>query len=77
EQITPQTPPTLLILSDDDKTVPPVNSTLFYNTLKSNKIPATMYIFPSGGHGFGFRETFAYHDVMTQLLWDWLQKQVK
>ncbi|WP_243347835.1 alpha/beta hydrolase [Parabacteroides sp. FAFU027] len=77
EQITPQTPPTLLILSDDDKTVPPVNSTLFYNALKSNKIPATMYIFPNGGHGFGFRETFAYHDVMTQLLWDWLQKQVK
>lgn len=77
EQITKQTPPTLLILSDDDKAVPPLNSTLFYNSLKSNNIPATMYIFPSGGHGFGFRSTFAYHDVMTQLLADWLGKQTK
>jgi len=77
DQVTKLTPPTLLILSDDDKTVPTVNSTLFYNSLKSNNIPATLYIFPSGGHGFGFRTSFYYHEQMTLLLRDWLRIQTK
>ncbi|MCK7558703.1 alpha/beta hydrolase [Chitinophaga sedimenti] len=47
------TPPTLLIHSTDDKTVPVENSLLFYNALKANKIPASLHIFDHGGHGYG------------------------
>lgn len=72
EQVKKDTPPTLLLLSDDDETIVPENSTLFYNALKANKIPATMYIFPEGKHGWGFNKTFKYHEEMKRLLLDWI-----
>jgi lysophospholipase L1-like esterase len=31
-----------------------------------------MYIYPSGGHGFGFRSTYKYHDQMLNELSTWL-----
>ena len=37
-RVTADTPPAILLLSDDDKTVPPVNSTLYYNALKDNGV---------------------------------------
>jgi len=71
-QVTPQTPPVILFLSDDDKTVPPQNSAAFYAALKRHNVPAAMYIFPTGGHGWGMRSTFAYHNSWTALLTTWL-----
>jgi acetyl esterase/lipase len=68
------TPSTLLILSDDDPTVAPANSILFYNALKANKIPAAIYIFPEGKHGWGFNKTFKYHEEMKKLVLDWIEK---
>ena len=73
KQVTAQTPPVLLLQSDDDRTVPPQNSIMFYEALKSWQIPAALYTFPSGGHGWGFRPSFRFHDQMKQLLLDWLQ----
>ncbi|MDR1342590.1 MAG: alpha/beta hydrolase [Prevotellaceae bacterium] len=72
--VTPQTPPTILFLSNDDKTVHPRNSTDFYAALKRSDVPAAMYIFPSGGHGWGMRSTFAYHRAWTVLLKNWLRE---
>lgn len=71
-QVEIDTPPTLLLLSDDDKTVPPINSTLYYNALKENNVKAAMYIFPTGGHGWGMRKDFVYHQQMLSLLKTWL-----
>ena len=59
-RVTADTPPAILLLSDDDKTVPPVNSTLYYNALKAHGIEASMHIYPSGGHGWGIRDSFRY-----------------
>ena len=54
-RVTASTPPTLLLLADDDRTVPPVNSTLFYEALKRNGVKGcSLRIYPSGGHGGGF-----------------------
>lgn len=72
-QISELTPPTILLLSDDDKAVPPMNSIMYYESLKQNKVPATMYIFPEGGHGWGMNTSFKYHTEMLQLLKHWLQ----
>lgn len=66
------TPPTLLMLSDDDTGVSPVNSLLYYDALKRSGIPAALYIFPEGEHGWGFLPGFAYHERMKGLLEDWL-----
>jgi len=74
-QVTKDTPPTLLFLSDDDGTVPPQNSFDFYAALKKYKIPASLHIFPEGGHGWGFRETFRYHEVWKGLYIDWLKER--
>lgn len=76
-QVTKDTPPTLLFLSDDDGAVPPQNSIDFYAALKKNKVPASLHIFPEGGHGWGFRETFRYHEFWKGLYIDWLKERFK
>jgi acetyl esterase/lipase len=73
KQVNVNTPPAILLLSDDDRGVPPENSILYYQALKANGIKAALYIFPSGGHGWGFREDFAYYRQFTGLLAAWLK----
>lgn len=71
-RVTAQTPPTLLLLSDDDRVVPPINSTLYYNALKEHGVEASMHIYPTGGHGWGIRKTFRYKPQWQQAVADWL-----
>lgn len=52
--VTSDTPPVFLAHCTDDKTVPVINSIIFYNRLVENGIDAEMHIYPSGGHGWGF-----------------------
>jgi len=52
EQVTDQTPPTLLLHATDDTLVDVENSVLFYEALHRHKIPAEAVFFPSGNHGF-------------------------
>jgi len=73
KQVNVNTPPAILLLSDDDGAVPPTNSIAYYDALKKNNIPATMYIFPEGEHGWGMRENFKYHTQMLTLLGMWLK----
>jgi len=74
-QVTKNTPPTIIFLSDNDKSVIPQNSFDFYAALKVNGVPASMYIFPEGGHGWGFRNTFRYYETWKTLYIDWLKQQ--
>lgn len=69
-----QTPPAILLLSDDDKAVPSKNSILYYNALKDKGVSSTMYIFPEGNHGWGMRPGFKYHKEMLTLLKMWLEQ---
>jgi len=73
KQVNVNTPPTLLLLSDDDRVVLPQNSVDYYNALKNNNIPASMYIFPEGGHGWGMNSNFKYHTEMLFLLKSWIE----
>lgn len=52
-QVTKQTPPTFLVHSSEDKSVPAENSILFYLALREAGVPAEMHIFEKGRHGFG------------------------
>lgn len=67
------TPPTFMALSDDDGGVPPANSIRFYNALKENGIPASIHIYPTGGHGWGFRDSFKHKVQWQSALAEWLQ----
>ncbi len=74
-QVTAQTPPTFLILADDDTTVPPRNSIEFYLSLKKYKIPAEMHIFRNGGHGFGMNKKNLPVDQWPNLFAQWMKAQ--
>ena len=69
-----QTPPTILLLSDDDTTVPAAGSALYYAALRYHGVKAAMYIFPTGGHGWGNYDTFAYQKEWQHLLLRWLNE---
>lgn len=74
KQVTDQTPPTFLVHCDDDPAVSPLNSILFYELLKDKRIPAVLYVFGEGGHGWGLRENFGYYQQWTMLLERWLKQ---
>lgn len=73
KQVDEQTPPTLIFFSDDDKVVPPANGILYYTALQKKNIPASLYIFPEGGHGWGFNLGFTYHEDVKVLTLKWLK----
>ena len=75
KQVTAQTPPTFLILADDDTGVPSRNSVEFYLALKKYKIPAEMHIFRNGGHGFGMNKKNLPVDQWPNLFAQWMKAQ--
>lgn len=67
------TPPAIIILSSDDRLVPPVpNGVAFYTAMRNAGNNCSLHIYPSGGHGYGFMPFFAYHDQMVSDLSSWL-----
>ncbi len=70
------TPQAFIMLSSDDSTVPPANSINYYNALIANGVPAAMHIYPTGGHGWGFRDSFTYKRQWTGELEKWLRERV-
>ncbi|MDR1919186.1 MAG: alpha/beta hydrolase [Tannerellaceae bacterium] len=76
KQVDSKTPQTLLLLSDDDKVVLPKNSLLYYEALKEKNIAAALYLFPIGGHGWGFNTSFIYHEDVKQLIQKWLKEVI-
>ncbi|MDO4757945.1 MAG: alpha/beta hydrolase [Rikenellaceae bacterium] len=55
-QVTEQSPTTLLIHADNDPAVSPLNSIRMYEALRRHKVPATLHIFPQGGHSIDLGE---------------------
>ena len=72
-QVNRTTPRCFLALSDDDKAVPAANGFNYYQQLYKHDVPASIHIYPTGGHGWGYRETFAFHYQMIFELKGWLQ----
>jgi acetyl esterase/lipase len=73
--VSAETPPTFLVLADDDTGVPPRNSIEFYLALKENNIPAELHIFKDGGHGFGMNKKNLPVDQWPELFNSWLKAQ--
>lgn len=67
------TPRSVVLLANDDRAVPPVtNGVAYYSAMRNAGNECSMYIYPTGGHGFGFRNTWAFHDQMLSDLSRWL-----
>jgi acetyl esterase/lipase len=54
KQVSENTPPTIFLLSSDDGTVNPENSIRYFRALLDKGVSAQMYVYPYGGHGWGF-----------------------
>ena len=72
-QVTTQTPPTFIVHSTDDKSVPVENSLSFYKALKDNGISVEMHIYPLGGHGYSLALKKGYLQTWPNRMYDWLQ----
>ena len=57
-QVTATTPPTLLIHTQEDQSVPIENSIRFFQALTRAKVPAEFYAFEHGSHGMGMKPEF-------------------
>lgn len=72
-QVTPRTPPTLLIHTQDDAAVPVENSILFYRALTRAKVPAEMHLFEHGEHGMGMRSNLGNASTWPRRAEEWLR----
>ena len=72
-QVTPETPPCYICWASNDETVKPINSTKYKSALKKVDVDVTSKTFSSGGHGFGFNTSFAFHKMMLNSLTEWLE----
>ena len=72
-KVTAQTPPTFIYTTTDDKTVPVMNSVMFYSALVKAGVPAEMHIFQNGPHGTGLAQGFPDLKVWPDLLATWLR----
>lgn len=70
EQVTSETPPAFIIQAEDDSTVSVQNSLRFFQAMVRHKIPASLQIYPRGGHGFG---KYPPRDVWMKDLYFWMQ----
>lgn len=73
-QVTRDTPPTFIIHSTDDKTVPVENALLFYQALRRAAVPAEMHIFEHGGHGYGLAPSDPVLGVWATLCESWMRR---
>lgn len=72
-QVNRTTPRAFIALSDDDKAVPAANGLNYYEQLYKHDVPASIHVYPSGGHGWGYRESFTYHYLVIFELKAWLE----
>lgn len=74
-QVTKETPPTFLFSTTDDKTVPVMNSVMFYSALVKAGVPAEMHLFQHGSHGVGLAPGNAELSVWPDLLIKWMRER--
>lgn len=71
-QVTEQTPPAFIASSTDDGLVPVRNSLAYYEALLDHHVPAAMYLYPVGGHGWYGNDSFPYCHAWLEELRTWL-----
>lgn len=73
DHVTKDTPPAFLACSADDFLDPFENSIAYFKALRSFKTMATLHVYPSGAHGWGFSDDFYYKREWTAELEKWLR----
>lgn len=76
-QVNKNTPQAFIMFSGDDKDVLPANSINYAEALLREGIPVSMHMYPTGKHGWGFRDQFIYKRQWTGELEQWLRQCVE
>ena len=74
-RVTKDTPPTFLFATTEDKTVPVMNSVMFYSALVTAGVPAEMHLFQHGGHGAGLAVANPELRVWPELVAKWMRER--
>lgn len=72
--VTAQTPPTILFHANDDKSVPSLNSVMFYTALREKGVDASLHIFPHGGHAINLTKSPGSTALWMPILDAWLKE---
>ena len=72
EQVTPDTPPTLLIHAHDDRAVPAENSLRLSTALRRSGVAASLHIFPQGGHAISLERQPAGTELWKPVVERWI-----
>jgi acetyl esterase/lipase len=72
-QVTEDTPPAILIHSDDDTAVPVENSIAYYKALRNSKISSELHIYPYGGHGYSLAIGQGHLSTWPDRVIDWIR----
>lgn len=75
KQVTRETPPTFIIQTDEDTTVPAENSVQFYLALRRAGVPAEMHIYRKGPHGVGLAASIPETSTWPDRLKGWMRVQ--
>lgn len=67
------TPKAIIFHSADDKAVHPLNSIEYVTALQNAGVSVSFHLYPVGGHGWGFRESFPYHNQVLDELDAWIK----
>ena len=71
--VTPDTPPTLLLHTHEDTTVPSTSSTSYYKALKCHGVRSALYLYPTGAHGWAGHDEWHYAEPCKEAIRDWLE----
>ena len=75
-QVTPETPKAFIMVSADDKAVPVANSLRYFEALTRNGVISALHVYPTGGHGWGYYDSFPYKQLWKSELEEWLRREV-
>lgn len=73
-RVTEETSRAFIFLASDDKTVPAENSMRYVNALLKCKVPCTLHMYPTGGHGWGWSDGYFYKKQWISELLRWLEQ---
>jgi acetyl esterase/lipase len=72
-QVTHETPPTFIVHSSNDDSVPTENSINYSLALRKASIPCELHLFETGGHGYGLGKENNPESKWSELCENWLR----
>lgn len=75
-RVTSDTPEAFIMVSADDNVVPVENTLRYVGAMSANNVPFSLHVYPTGGHGWGYRDVFIYKPQWTSEFECWLRERV-